>query len=62
MDSVPFLCVAEGRIDIEDDPAEGKQTVPHHLTDLIFGIANSVHGSGNSKPIWRHARHNNAMT
>jgi hypothetical protein len=59
---VPFLSVAEGWIDVEDDPAEWKQSVPHHLSDLIFGVANLVHGCGNSKPVRRHARHDNPMT
>jgi hypothetical protein len=43
---VPFFGIAEDRIDIENDAAERKQPVPHHLADLIFGVANFVYGSG----------------
>src|ERR1700733_14908846 len=43
---VPFVGIVEHRIDVEHDAAERIEAVPDDLADLIFGVANLAHGSG----------------
>jgi hypothetical protein len=50
---VPFLGVAEHRINVEHDPAKREQAVPHHLTDLKFGASKFVHGGSETTQLWR---------
>jgi hypothetical protein len=52
---VPFLGIAEDRIDIEHDAAERKQAVPDHLADLVFSDAELVHGRNEITELWRPA-------
>jgi hypothetical protein len=42
---VPFLGIAEERIDIEHYAAKRIDAVPHNLANRIFGNADLVHGT-----------------
>jgi hypothetical protein len=52
---VPFLGIAEHRIDIEHDAAKRKQAVPHNLSDLKFGVAKLIHDDNKTTQLWRAA-------
>src|SRR4029077_7745519 len=43
---VPFVGIVEHRIELEHHAAERIEAVPDDLADLIFGVANLAHGSG----------------
>src|ERR1700730_9000912 len=54
---IPFLGIAEERVDIEDYAAKRIDAMPHDLADGIFGIANLVHvaylAQWHTSKLWR---------
>src|SRR3569832_838663 len=48
---VPFLCVGEFGIDVEDHAAEWKQPVANHLPDREFGRFHHIHHLGSEAPV-----------